>query len=150
MKTCLNILFLNLLCINLLFFELACRPNGSESLLKEFVNSYKLDGRHILLVDLDKCASCHFKGILDLCEMKCTNLLLLVYTTNHAKEKVLKRDCGNAKSSAIPIHFFSEKSIMESIHNNEGGSIFLITKDEKNEISIETVSQVENILPNCS
>ena len=149
MKTYLNIRFLSLFWINTLLFFVACHPNANEILLKEFVNSYNLNGRNIVVVDLDKCASCHFKSIIELCSMKCAKLLVLVYATNQAKINVLLNECQIDQSSNLNISFFSKKEIMEEIHQGGSQSLFLLVKNHT-EITIKNIDQIEEVYSYCN
>jgi hypothetical protein len=142
-------LFLNLFRISLAVFAFSCHPGNKDAdLLKKFVRSHHAGGSYIVVIDLDVCASCHYKDILGLCAMECDKLLLLVHSTNRAKERILRNDCQSNEASINHVHFFSDKNIMRIIHGDENGSMYLLSKQD-NEISKETLGQLVNITRFC-
>ena len=142
--------YLSLFWISMLLVGTSCSPGYKENDLRKFFGSLAHQDVNIVVVDMDRCASCQYKSILELCSMNCSKLLLLIYVTNHAKKAVIVRDYGNVQIPKIPVRFFSEKGVMEAIAEKGDGSMFLIKKQEDNNLTIENIRRIEEVLPYCN
>lgn len=141
---------LNFLLFNFLVLSCSSNPDSGKPTLKGFFGSLNFDGRFILVIDMDKCASCHYKQFLELCQLDCPNILLLIHSTNHAKNRILSRDCKNAITGQANVSFFSDRKIMETIAlAREGSSLFLVSKQPDDEVSIRQIVQINEVDTHC-
>ena len=141
--------YLNLVLFSLLLYLLSCGTESGKLYLKEFIVSLGFEGQHIVVIDMDKCASCHFKSILDLCAMDCPGILLLVYSGSRAKKNILMRDCKNASTGNLNLTFFSDKEAMDMIRQDADISMYLLSIDSKKNININNITRVDEVFPYC-
>lgn len=134
------------------FLLLSCSgiPESGKRDLEDFFGSMDFSGRHIVVIDMDKCASCHYKQILDLCQMDCPDILLLIHSTIQSKTRILSRDCKNGPAGRPNLSFFSDNKIMQAISQQDASSsLFLVSKSLNDDIAIRKIIHINEVIPYC-
>lgn len=118
-----------------------------QSELEKFLATHHFDGRaHVLFVDLDRCPSCHYDELLDLCQSReCESIGIVIFTTFRAKKKIIESACRVPERVNVTDSPFV-KALIEADNNM---NILLYENSGNGKAILTHLKEISDILEKC-